>query len=183
MKSFSSTAAIAIIALSLLGAGTSAAAPEPIPHQSEVSPQRSAAEEWVRYMNRGNQRAACELQTTREVNGQSCDALPTQRVLHCPRIPVGQDLEWLPKKSELRRVFEQVGKVTDEGNGHAFAVLNSQREERRWRGALGLEMVEGAWRISYLRQGAKIYVPAGSVWMTDTWRKLWYPPICPRRAT
>ncbi len=182
MKPFKATAAVVIAVLSLVSADMSAAASEPIPHQSEVTPQRRVAEEWVRYMNRGNQRSACELQTTREVNGQPCDALPTQRVLHCPRIPAGSSSEWLPKKSELRRVFEQVGGITDEGNGRAFAVLKSQRKESRRRGALGLEVVEGTWRVSYLRQGSKIYVPAGTVWMTETWRKLWYPPVCPRRA-
>jgi hypothetical protein len=102
------------------------------------------------------------------------------QVLRCPKIPVGRSPEEGFEKPALRRVFERVGTIQDEDSGRASAVLKSQRKASRLRGALGLELVAGAWRVSYLRQGANTFVSAGAVWMTETWRKLWYPPKCPR---
>jgi hypothetical protein len=179
LKLFLFTILILNVVCALLGPAAIGAV-QPISHQAgPVTPQRAVSEEWVGFLNRGNQRAACELQTVADVNGQPCTTLSTGQLLHCPLVPVG------PKKksrreSELRRVFEQVGSITEEGADRAFAVLNSQRKTSRWRGALGLEQLRGTWRVSYLRQGEDTYVPAGAVWMTEAWRKLWYPPTCPQ---
>ncbi len=74
--------------------------------------------------------------------------------------------------------YEQVGTIAEEGPNLAFAVLRSQRKGSRVRGALGLELQGGAWRVSYLRQGESTYVPAGAVWQSEAWRRLWYPPSC-----
>jgi hypothetical protein len=181
MKLFRLIIAVAIMVSSLgvtAAIGAAQPVPHPIPHQAPVTPQRALSEEWVGYIDRGNQRAACELQTVGEVNGQPCGSLPTRWALHCPFVPVGAKPTW--SKSELRPVFEQVGIITEEGPDRAFAVLRGQKKGSPARGALGLELLGGQWRVSYLRQGAETYVPAGAVWMTETWRTLWYPPTCPR---
>jgi hypothetical protein len=132
------------------------------------------AQEWVDYINSGNQRDACSLQTVGEVGGRSCGALPTRQVLHCPKGAVVRK----PSASEVLRSYEQVGTITEEGANRAFAVLHAQRKKSRVSGALGLELRDGTWQVSYLRQGGNTYTPAGTVWMTEVWRKLWYPSFC-----
>lgn len=169
---FSIMACAAVIGMAA-GAGARS-----IPHPGPPSPQRDLAEEWVRHINSGDQRDACALQAVGEVNGRPCSELPTRQVLHCPKNSVVRK----PKPSDVLRAYEQVGSVTEEAEGRAFAVLRSQRKKSRVRGALGLELRDGRWQVTYLRQGDKTYAPAGDVWMTDAWRKLWYPPRCSPRT-
>jgi len=166
----------------LVGAEAIGAVPRPIPHLGKQPPQREVSEEWVRYVDIGDQRAACELQTVPEVNGLACGSLPPVFSYSCPMAPVGAVAKKSPPRaSELRRVYEQVGALTEEGADRAYVVLNGQKMGSRWRGALGLERVGDTWRVSYLRQGTDTFAPAGAVWMTDAWRRLWYPPGCPGR--
>lgn len=134
--------------------------------------------EWVRLIDSGDRRDACTLQTVGEVGGIPCRELPSRHLLHCFKDGVIHR----PSASELLRPSEQVGPITEEGPNQAFAVLRSERRESRVRGAVGLELLPGAgWRVKYLRQGSSTFVPAGAVWQSDTWRKLWYPPSCRRR--
>jgi len=148
-----------------------------IPHPGQPSPQRAVATEWVRYINSGDQRDACYLQIAAEVNGRPCGELPTRQVLHCPKNAVVRK----PSPHELRRSSEQIGSITEEASDRAFAVLKSQRKASKWRGTIGLERSGATWRISYVRQGDRIYQPAGTVWLSETWRTLWYPLGCSRR--
>jgi hypothetical protein len=143
------------------------------------TPQRQVATEWVRDVDKGNQRAACELQTTAEVGGRPCGALPERVILHCPRATGGSKPS-RPRSIELRMPAQQLGAVTEESADQAFVALYAERLTSKARGAVGLELVGGSWRISYIRQGNQIYAPAGLVWQTKTWRTLWVAPSCAR---
>ncbi len=180
MKGICAILALVVGAMIALGSAANGSA-DPIPHQAGLSsPQTVVSQEWVRYMNNGNQRAACALQTVASVNGQACDALPTRQVLHCPKSSASQKPKRGSKSSARRKPVEQVGSITEEGAESAFAVLLSERKSSQAHGALGLARVAGTWRVSYLRQGEDTYVPAGTVWMSEAWRKLWVPPTCAR---
>lgn len=180
MRRFSVILALMTGAVAVVGGAANGSA-DPIPHQAgPAAPQAAVSQEWVRYMDSGNQRSACELQTVTALNGQPCAALPSRQVLHCPKIAAGQKPKRSPTASDLRKPIEQVGRITEEGPGSSFAVVYSQRKSSQARGALGLERLGGAWRVSYFRQGKSTYVPASAVWMSEAWRKLWVPPICPR---
>jgi hypothetical protein len=165
-----------VVSIVLGAASVSGAQPVrgPIPHPGPPSAQRAVAEEWVRYMDSGDRRDACALQTVGEVDGRPCTELPTREVLRCPKHGVIRR----PKANEVLMPYEQVGVISEEGPISAFAVLRSERKGSRIRGALGLALQSGVWRVSYLRQGESIYVPAVAVWQSEAWRKLWYPASC-----
>ncbi len=170
------TVALLAMAIALVG-GTAVASASPAAHPAgPPTPQRNVARQWVLAIDKGNQRAACELQAVPSVGGRPCAELPTGQILRCPK---GASVK-APKKSELRTVTEQVGSETAEDSSHAFFALHGQRVGSKAQGALGLESQGGSWRVVYLRQGATTFAPAGTVWMSPSWRELWYPPTCSR---
>ncbi|GEM_PF-4926352 len=173
MKARLSIAAISIVCCALMGAAANAATTS----TTSVSPQRSVAENWVRYMNKGDERAACELQTAKDAAGYSCDKLPTVRFQHCPKAQAGAKPPY--RQSEVRSVAEQVGEYTEESATRGFVVINAQVKSSKQRGALGLEQVAGAWQVTYLRQGSETFAPAGNAYQGKAWRKLWVSNWCP----
>jgi hypothetical protein len=169
---FGAIAMALAIGLILVAATTGRA--RTISRPSPVSTPAGLAEAWVGDINRGDRMGACELQSVANVGGVACASLPETWTMKCPRMTT---LKPRPK-SELRSVAEQVGAVTEEGATRAFVALRGQKKGSKARGALGLELVAGTWRVTYLRQGSAIFTPAGAVWMSESWRKLWYPPTC-----
>jgi hypothetical protein len=171
--------ALAVLACcALVGAGVAEAAGTPAP-----SPRRSIGETWVGYMNARNLRAACELQTAITAKGLSavgelCSALPTQVVQHCPKARLGAKPPY--RKSEIRTVAEQVGEYAEESPTRGFVRINAQVKAGKQWGTLGLELVAGAWRVTYLRQGVVTFPIAGDSFQSEAWRKLWIDNWCPR---
>jgi hypothetical protein len=165
-------AALALIGCAVLGASAIGATIGPAP-----SPQRSAAEQWVADFNAGNQRAACELQTVKEATGQPCEKLSTVDIAHCPK--EGSNPKPPYRKGEIRAPGEQVGEFIEESPTRGFVVINAQVKASKQRGALGLEQVEGSWRVTYLRKGAETFALAGNSWQSEGWHKLWVSNWCP----
>jgi hypothetical protein len=171
MRPIRLTAAL-LIAIVLLGAAAASGAK--ISRPSPVSTLPGATEAWVKAINQGNRRAACELQVVAQVGTLSCAELPTQYVLRCPK-----NTSVRPRTpDEIRPLSEQVRAITEEGPTRAYVQLAAQKKGSRAHGALGLELIGGSWKVTYVRQGAETFAPAGAVWMTGSWRKLWYPPTC-----
>jgi hypothetical protein len=158
------------VACVLLGSAVVTAA-EPI------SAQRTVGGEWARYIGEGNQRAACEMQTLKDIKGMPCGELPTLHTLKCPAVRIGAKPPY--RKSEIRTVSEQVGEFTEESPTRGFVVINAQVKASKMRGALGLEQVEGVWRVVYLRHGSETFVPAGEIYGSEAWHKLWVSDWCP----
>jgi hypothetical protein len=175
---------ITALALASIGGGAHASAADgPVSHVQPESPQRTLAEEWVGFVDRGNQRGACELQVSGQVHGSPCASLPTRELLQCPQVKSGQADSSSQRSKELVRLPEQLGVLTQEGPDRAYVVLNSRREGARWRGALGVETVAGAWRITYLRQGTETFPAAADVWYSRAWHRIFYPAGCPKRSS
>jgi hypothetical protein len=147
-------------------------------------PQRVAAEEWVAYIDVGNLRAACELQTEAQAKGtgavgEPCGSLPTSTPPpRCPKYSAGAKLPY--RKSEIRTVAEQVGEFTEESPTRGFVRINAQVKASGAWGAVGLEQVAGVWRITYFRYADVVVAPAGNVY--ETWpfyHQLWVSNQCP----
>ncbi len=141
------------------------------------SPQRQVAQEWVRDIGGRNQRGACELQTIQAVEGKPCAELPFGMPYHCPKY--SQTHGPVFKASDFRGPAEQVGALTEESPDRGFLDLYPRLISSKVRGVLGLELIGGAWRISYLRQGSNIFAPAGTVTTSDTRGRFW-GPVCAR---
>ncbi|HTR74021.1 MAG TPA: hypothetical protein VMH33_02025 [Solirubrobacterales bacterium] len=161
-----------LVAAILVAVGANAGARAP--RLEAPSPQRTVAREWVHFVDDGDQRDACALQTLGEVNGQPCSALPAGVALHCPKNAFLHG----PRRGGVRPPSQQVGMIVEESSSLAFARLHSQRRRSRVGGALGMELHEGVWRVSYLRQAQRIFAPAGTMWYSGVWRSLWYPYSC-----
>jgi hypothetical protein len=142
-----------------------------------LSPQRQVAIEWVGYINERDELDACERQTVPEVEGKPCGLLWPGGV-HCPLF--AETHGPILKKSDFRQPDEQVGALTEETPERAFVVLYPQLITRKGRGAIGLELIGGVWRVSYVRKGGNIFAPAGTVMMSKTHGELW-APACYRR--
>ena len=165
---------IAALLISVVLLGAVVASDAKISRPSPVWTLPGAAEAWVKAIDQGNRRAACELQMVAQVGTLSCAELPPQYVLRCPK-----NTSVHPRTSdEIRPLGEQVGAITEEGPMRAYVQLVAQKKGSRARGALGLELIGGSWKVTYVRQGAETFASAGEVWMTGSWRKLWYPPTC-----
>jgi hypothetical protein len=168
-------AIVVVVVGALLGIATAGNA-KTISRPAPISTPSGLAEAWVRAINRTDRRAACELQNVDQVSGLACSMLPEAWNPKCPKM---QSLK--PRsQSEIRSVTEQVGTITEESPTRAYAQLVAQKRTSKARGALGLELVSGQWRVTFLRQGSETFVPAGNVWDTESWRKLWYPATCSR---
>lgn len=144
-------------------------------------PPRVPAEAWVGDMNVRNLRAACESQAEGNARGPSggelCGGLPTNVPESCPRSGVGAKPPY--RKGEIRIVQEQVGKYSEESPTRGFFPLYAQVKASNRRGALGVEEVEGEWRITYLRFGSQTFMPAGNVYQVwPAFYKLWISSMC-----
>jgi hypothetical protein len=133
-----------------------------------------AAENWVEAINQGDQSGACEMQAIGKVGALSCAELPDGRT---PRCPKGSRIVARNSK-EIRSLAEQVGAVNEESSERAYVGLRAQKKKSKARGAIGLEKQGDIWKVTYLRQGAETFVPAGASYNTEAWRKLWYPAVC-----
>jgi hypothetical protein len=142
-----------------------------------ATPQRVAAEEWVGHMNTRNLRATCELEAIGQGPGQPCAGLPTQEPSNCPVAGPGAKPPY--RRSEIRTAAEQVGDFTEESLTRGYFRLNAQVKARGLWGALGLEVMDGAWRITYLRYATETFAPAFSSYQSEGWHKLWVSNWCP----
>ncbi len=159
-------------AFALIGAGSASgtvATVVPYPKTSRI-----VAEEWVREVGGGDEAGVCLLEPT----GPECSVLPTSEPpLSCPRG------EKVGRRKPFRTTTEQIGEITEEAPGRVYAVVFPQKKGSKARGALGLELQSGSWVVTYLRQGPETFVPAGSVWNSEAWPKLWIPRTCLRRKS
>jgi hypothetical protein len=142
------------------------------------SAQRQVAQEWSADIAARDQRAACGLQTIPEVEGKPCSDLPFGLPFHCPKHSATHGRAFEP--SDFRKPAEQVGALTEESPTRGFVDLYPKLISRKARAVIGVELVGGAWRVSYLRQGDDILAPAGTVAMSAVWGEFW-GPVCYRR--
>lgn len=173
MKRYVSILAISACCCALGGAAVSAANTA---HQA-LTTQRVAAEQWVGHVNGREQRASCELQTQKEALGQPCGKLPTVLTQKCPKAVTGAKRPY--RKSEIRTIEEQVGEYTSESPTRGFVTIAAQLKASKQKGVLGLEQVGSAWLVTYLRYGSETVVPAGNVFQSQAWQKLWITNMCP----
>lgn len=166
---------VASVTCALVSADNALAALAPVIPYPKTS--RIVADEWVREINEGNRRGACELQSVAEAEGLACAELPPNYALKCP----AGDSVHTRTRPEVRSLPEQIGTITEEGPNLVYAELLAQKRSSKQQGALGLELVGGQWKVTYLRQGSETFTHAGDVWNTESWRKLWYPATCERR--
>jgi hypothetical protein len=104
-------------------------------------------------------------------------ALPTEIPSNCPLARRGAKPPY--RKSEIRTTSERIGEYTEEGPSRGFVRLNAEAKASRQWGALGLEQVDGAWRITYLRYGDETLMPAGNVFQSwPPYYKLWVGSWC-----
>jgi hypothetical protein len=177
MKRYVSTVGVLAACSALIVTVASAAAPPPT-----SSPQRTTAEAWVGLMNVKNLRAACELQVEGQAKGDSavgepCGALPTEIHSNCPLARRGAKPPY--RRSEIRAVSERIGEYTEEGPSRGFVRLKAEVKASKQWGALGLEQVGGAWRVTYLRYGSETLMPAGNVYQAwPPYYKLWVGNWC-----
>lgn len=134
---------------------------------SALAPQSviaKVARHWIAAIDRGDAAAACRLQDRPEVDGVPCAQLaPLTR--HCRDIPPGKKQGG---QVALRSPREQVGRIDfkgyDETNGYqATAQILSLKKTSDFRVTLGLTVVDGQWRVSYLRHRERVFRPAGLV--------------------
>jgi hypothetical protein len=156
----------------LLGTGGAVASPNQVvgTELPWLAAPRAAAREWTHAIDEGDLMSACMLQPV----GPDCSGMPTT----APPLRCRGGSSVSSHKGELRSPAEQVGAITEETRERGYVVLNGQKKGSKIRGVLGVELQGGSWKVTYLRQGGKTFVPASSVWQTETWRKLWYPPTC-----
>jgi hypothetical protein len=176
MKTIRTILVALVVGLAALGASAAAASQRVISSPALTQSTSGVAERWVSAIDRGNQAEACEMQAVGTAAGLSCAQLPSAENLKCPKFKH----QVFPKKSEVRSPVDQIGPVTEETPDRVFFVLLAQKRTSKVKGAVGVEKLGEVWKITYLRQGQETFAPAGDVYNTDTWRKLWYPPTCAR---
>lgn len=175
MNLFRLVVVVVVVGLATFGA-TASGSKQVISRPAPVTTPPGAAEAWVSAIKQGDRREACEMQTVDNVGTLGCAELPSGEHLRCPK---GAHVV-ARKASEVRSLREQIGPVTEETPGRAYVGLLAQKKTSKARGALGLERLGEVWKVTYLRQGPETFAPAGNVYDTETWRKLWYPPTCAR---
>lgn len=123
---------------------------------SRLDSARALATRWTSYVDAGNARAACLLQSVQSVNGKVCGELPTSSgPFYCPNIPPGPQ----PKRLSAAQQVKQV-RLND---GSARALVVSQVRPITFRGHLGLVWEGGRWRVDYFQAGSTLLRPAGLV--------------------
>jgi hypothetical protein len=162
----------AAVFLSLVGAGQAKVTAPP-----QSTPQGAVAERWAADMAGGDLSDACEIQAQR-IPAQACAWLPSHsKPAACPAAFPGAKSPY--RKSEVRSPAEQVGEFTAESPTRGFIRIKAEVIAEKLWGSLGLELVEGSWRTTYLRFGGETFAPAGTALQSEAWHKLWVSDWCP----